>query len=70
MSSASDLRIWRSQNARNGSERPPFCPDPLDSKMSNRVLEDWNQAAAEFWKDLKNRGLIGPGAAVPSSADE
>jgi len=45
----------------------------VGARSDQQILEDWNslraKVPAEFWNDLRGQGLIEPGAAVPSSAE-
>ena len=45
----------------------------VGARSDQQIIEDWNslqtKVPAEFWNDLRGQGLIEPGAAVPSSAE-
>ena len=45
----------------------------VGARSDQQILEDWNslqtKVPTEFWNDLRGQGLIEPGAAVPSSAE-
>lgn len=45
----------------------------VGARSDRQIIEDWNslqtKVPAEFWNDLRSQGLIEPGAAVPSSAE-